>query len=116
MEESQPRDRLSPLRESATYCFATTAGTRLKCIVSLLPVGTIGIVSSSMVSPSPVILKRRFRTWAPLVSNSTSFGPLNHTDTFDDRPASLPAHSFPTVLHLNSAMVCVPLEIGRAHV
>src|SRR5713226_4225703 len=69
------------------------------------------MVSRSMVSPSPVIVKRRFTTWFPVVSNSTSFGPLNHIDTFEGRPASLPAHSLPPVLHLNSATVCEPLEL-----
>jgi hypothetical protein len=69
------------------------------------------MVSKSMVSPSPVILKRRFTISVPLVSNSTSFGPLNHIDTFDRRPASSTAHSLPTVLHSNSTTVCLPLEL-----
>jgi hypothetical protein len=30
--------------------------------------------------------KRRFTTCVPLVSNSTSFGPLNHSDTVDFQP------------------------------
>ena len=47
------------------------------------------MVSKSMVSPSPAILKRRFTISVPLVSNSTSFGPLNHSDTFDRRAGSV---------------------------
>src|ERR1017187_2895057 len=99
------------LQRAAAYCFAATGDTRLKCDVSTLPTGAIGMVSRSMVSPSPAILKRLFTTWVPLVSNSTSLGPLNHIETFDFRPASLTAHSLPTVLHSNSATVCAPLEM-----
>src|SRR5664280_1083122 len=99
------------LQPVAAYCFDITGDTRLKCDVSTLPARAIGMVSRSMVSPSPVILKRLFTTWFPLVSISTSLGPLNHIATFDFRPASLTAHSLPTVLHSNSATVCAPLEL-----
>src|ERR1017187_4593887 len=42
------------------YLFATAEATRLKSAVSTLPTGKIGMVSKSMVSPTPVMLNRRF--------------------------------------------------------
>jgi len=97
--------------KGATGATGDTGDTRLKCDVSTLPAGAIGMISRSIVSPSPVMEKRLFRTWAPLVSNSTSLGPLNHIETFDFRPASLTTHSLPTVLHSNSVSICAPLEL-----